>query len=176
MNLWQDKFSYSQQQIDSDMSKIKRYFPNCISVIKSDVATDKEGVDYIATLKGGAVIYIDAKTRLEGASRFWKYGEPELPLEIYSVVETKKIGWTLSDSAPVDYIMFTFAPKDTPLFYILPFQQLRKAFWRHFKAWHALYGMKEQASDNWHSSALFVPASVVVGAVSQLMVLKEDLA
>ena len=90
MNLWQDKFSYSQDQIDSDIAKIKNYFPNCSEVVRAKIDDDKQGIDYIATLKGGAQIFIDAKTREKGASCYWKHGEPELALEIYSSVETKK--------------------------------------------------------------------------------------
>ncbi len=173
MNLWQEKLTYSQTLIDSDLSRIRRYFPKCQMVGKANLEQDKKGADYIATLKGGAKIFIDVKTRVKGASRYWQYGEPELALESYSVVENEKLGWTLNDSAITDYILFTFDPSDTELFYILPFQQLRKAFWRNFKSWKEIYELKKQASDNWHSSAMFVPASIVVKAVTKLMIIKE---
>ena len=154
-------------------SVIKKYFPKCKTVIKADIEQDKKGADYIATLEGGAVIYIDVKTRVKGASRYWQYGEPELALESHSVVEKEKIGWTFSDSAITDYVMFTFDPSDTELFYIFPFQQLRRAFWQNFKEWKAAYGLKEQVSDNWHSAAVFVPVPVVIKAMTKLMILKE---
>lgn len=168
MNLWQDKLNYSQAKVDSDMAIIKNYFPRCVDVQKSSLEEDKNGVDYIATLTGGAKIFIDAKTRERGASRYWKHGEPELALEWYSVVETKKIGWTLSGSAPVHYILYTFNPADTDKFYMLPFQMLRKVFLEKSIEWRALYGEKTQVSDSWHSSAIFVPASVVLSAIQEV--------
>lgn len=169
MNLWQEKLTYSQAQIDSDIRRIKNYFPHCSEVVKTSVDFDRQGVDYIATLKGGIQIFIDAKTRVKGSSRYWKHGEPELALEIYSVVESKKLGWTLSTESKAHYILYTFDPTDSDKFYVLPFQILRKVFVENGRQWIEKYGKKIQASDNWHSSAVFVPANVVMQAVNHAM-------
>lgn len=170
MNLWQEKFKYSQSKIDSDMQIIKDFFPACVSVEKTSVDTDKQGVDYIATLSGGAKIFIDAKTREKGASRYWKYGEPEIALELRSVVETNKIGWALSGASKAHYILYTFDPTDSEKFYMFPFQLLRKAFYENGRQWIHEYGKKTQTSDGWHSSAVFVPANTVLQAVSKAFV------
>lgn len=130
MNFWQDKLAYSQAQIDSDISKIKSYFPNCIEVVKTKIEADRQGFDYIATLKGGVQIFIDAKTRMKGASHYWKHGEPELAFEIYSVVEEKKIGWTLNTKSKAHYILYTFDEADSPKFLYLPVSTAPKSFFR----------------------------------------------
>lgn len=167
MNLWQDKLAFSQTKIDSDIAIIKSYFPHCIDVKKSDITADKTGVDYVATLIRGAEILIDAKTREKGASQFWKNGEPELALELYSVVEDKKTGWSLNTASPVDYVLYTFSPEDTTNSYMIPFQQLRKVLIEKFAEWQKQYDCKTQESDNWHSQAIFVPVGIVLQAINQ---------
>ena len=174
MNLWQGKLTFSQSKIDSDIQAIKKYFPQCVAVEKTDVEIDRQGVDYIATLRGGAKIFIDAKTREKGASRYWKHGVPEIALEIYSVVEQKKIGWTLSSSSKAHYILYTFDAADSEEFYMFPFQILRKAFYKNGRRWIDEYGQKTQASDKWHSSAVFVPANVVLQEVSEIMSYRSE--
>lgn len=170
MNLWKDKLTFSQSKIDSDMAIIKSYFPRCLKVEVCDLVNDKHGSDYIATL-GNTKIFIDAKTREKGASRFWKHGEPELVLEVFSVVEEKKIGWTFSGHSIADYILYTFDPADTDKIYMLPFQSLRKIAFEKIKEWSITYGKKVQESDTWHSMAVFVPASVVLLAINQSMII-----
>lgn len=166
LNLWSEKLEYSLSiQQEFDIQILKKHITNCKSIVKTDEKQDKSGVDYIAKLNDGAEILIDAKTRLKGSSKYWKFGEPELALEVYSVVENKKLGWTLNDTTNVDYILYTFDKSDAEVYYFIPFQLLRKAFWLNGKEWAKKYGYKIQASDSWHSSAVFVPASTVIKSV-----------
>lgn len=151
------------------MRLLERHIPKCIGIRKTDIEQDKSGVDYVADIDGGAQVLIDAKTRMKGSRRFWKNGEPELALEVYSVYETRKLGWTLSGSTNVDYILYTFDKSDHDKYYFLPFQLLRKTFWENGKEWARAYGVKWQTSDSWHSSAIFVPVSVVLPAINQTM-------
>lgn len=169
MNLWQDKLSFSQSKIDLDIAKIKSFFPRCKEVIKTDIETDKRGGDYLATLDFGATIYIDAKTREKGARRYWKCGEPEIALEIYSNTENKKLGWTLSASSIAQYILYTFDPFDCEDWYMFPFQLLRKSFYEYGNSWCHKYDTKIQTSDSWHSQAVFVPVSTVLKAINETM-------
>ena len=150
-----------------DISHISKAISKCKEVKKTDAELDRAGVDYIATLEDGARIGIDAKAREKGASRYWKHGEPELALEIWSVCGIKK-GWTLSTRSNVDMILYTFDKADCNKFYLLPFQQLRMAFERNGKQWCEKYSRKKQQSNKgaWQSEAVFVPASVVIKAVS----------
>jgi len=164
-------FSLADRQ-GFDINIIKHHFNGCVNVVKTDLKMDRTGVDYIATLDKGAEIYIDAKARERGASRFWS-GEPELALEIWSVIpdgqQEGKQGWTLSESTLVDYILYTFDASDSEQYYILPFQLLRKAFIHRFWLWKQQYGSWTQNSVRWRSESMFVPASVVIQAVSEEM-------
>ena len=105
MNNFYEKLSYSlghQQTVDCNI--LRSHIPKCIGVEKTSVDIDRTGVDYIATLQGGTKIFIDAKTRTPGCSRYWK-GEPELAIETWSVVEKKIPGWTFNEKSDVDYIL-----------------------------------------------------------------------
>lgn len=156
-----------------DIELLGRAINGCVSVKKTDIAADKRGIDYVATLNGGAEIGIDAKAREKGASKFWRYGEAELALEIWSVCPSErpgKVGWTLSDRSNVDMILYTFDKSDCDKFYLLPFQHLRMAFNRHGRSWCAKYLRKKQHSNGWTSEAVFVPASVVIAAIADEMI------
>ena len=170
MNDWNEKFGYSisSQQI-KDIGIIKRHLPGCISVEKTGEDLDRKGIDYIATLRGGATVLVDAKTRMPGSKQYWKNGEVELALETWSVVESKKPGWPFKQDSNVDYILYTFDSSDWDKCYFFPFQLLRKAFIQHYNEWIEKYGRKTQVSNSWTSECIFVPASVIVSAVSEAM-------
>ena len=174
-------FSRGEREVfDKDL--LMKAIPSCINVEKTDEATDRAGIDYIAMLRGGAKINIDAKTRDKYSSRFWHYGEPELALERFSVCPSDDpngqgiIGWTLSETSNVDMILYTFDRYDTDMVYLIPFQHLRMAFWNNGAKWVNKYGYKFQRSEKkeyrnkgWKSQAVFVPASVVLQAVTYAM-------
>ena len=171
INDFNEKLKYSmgsQQELDKYL--IKKYIHGCTDVIKTDIDDDKSGVDYIAIDRGGATVRIDAKTRTPGSSKYWRHGEPELALERYSVVESKTIGWLFKESSNhPDYILFTFDKSDSNRFYVIPYQQLKVACMKYWKVWEKKYGIKTQANNEYHSDALFVPASVVINAVAECM-------
>lgn len=174
VNHFQDKLVFSlaeRQTFDKDV--LKQAIAGCVQVNKTDDATDRTGVDYIATLSEGARIYIDAKARMKGASRYWKHNEPELALETWSVIPYRdnpgKVGWTLSESSEVDMILYTFDPSDCKYFYLLPFQHLRLTFIDKLDEWKHKYGTMTERSNGWMSEAIFVPASVVIGAICSSM-------
>jgi len=154
----------------SDIDTIKSIL-SCSNVQKTNTDIDLQGVDYIATLRNGAKINIDAKTRTKGCSRYWKNNMPELALEKWSIVN-KKTGWTLSESSPVDYILFTFY--DVKECYLLPFQLLRVAFRRNIKSWYKSYKVDIQKStsggNSWQSECVFVPVNVVIDEINKLMI------
>ena len=170
MNYWDEKLKYSLgQQQEFDIELLKQYIPDSVSVVKTNVEQDKKGIDYVVTLNGGATINIDAKTREPGCSKYWINKQPELALEIWSVKEKKIIGWTLNTKTQVDYILYTFAREDCASFFLLPFQLLRKAFKQHGREWVNAYKSKLQKNKGYYSEAVFVPANVVLQAVSDEM-------
>lgn len=164
----------------TDLDSIKSLIPGCVSVEKTLVDEDKRGVDYVATLRRGAQLLIDAKTREKGCSKFWKDG-PEFAPEIWSVMKSKS-GWTLSESTMVDYIFCTFDPSDSEEVFILPFQLYRAAFRKNLKTWKKRYRVAIQHNYDrernltWDSQCVFVPADVVLDAILAEMkpILKEE--
>jgi len=180
-----EKLNYSfEVTSEFDIDVLKKVIPNCCNVRKSDTENDKLGIDYIATLKGGAKVYIDAKTREAGASRWWKHGEPELALETWSVRpggkyntpdNMKRPGWSWDSSKLTDLILYTFHPSDTSNAYILPFQHIRMAVHKYMRQWIAEYGIKTQETEingfRYESQAVFVPASALVEAISDMSVI-----
>ena len=156
----------------SDIIRIKHALRNCDRVEKTDIETDKTGVDYYAHLKSGVIVKVDAKRREAGASRFWK-SEPELAIETWSVFKTK-VGWTFNKGSPAEYILYSFEPCDSNNFYLIPFQLLRNAAFDNGREWRDTYHEKTQYSGGWESRCIFVPASVVLNAVCRAMCFVHD--
>lgn len=168
-----EKLAYSRGiRESSDLDVIYQLLTGCTKVEKTTTEQDKTGVDYIATLRGGASVLIDAKTRTAGCARYWREG-PELALETWSVLPTSqrggKTGWTLNETTEVDYILFTFSPDDTDSVFLYPFQMLRVAFRRNLPAWHKKYKVDTQDSGGWRSECVFVPESVVWESIREYM-------
>ena len=158
MNDFYEKLRYSlSEQQTFDCNILKSHIPNCIAIKKTDTATDKTGIDYIAELDGGAKIYIDAKTRTPGCSRYWR-GEPELAIEMWSVVEKKKVGWTFSKKTNVDYILYTFPKEDYSGYFLFRFSfcvQLRNVVISNGK--RDIQSIINKIMDIHHKLCLFLP-------------------
>jgi hypothetical protein len=157
---------------NTDLDTIKQMLPGCVSVEKAEVNLDKQGVDYIATLRRGRQIYIDAKARTPGCSRFWTQG-PEVALETWSVKPERdtvgKVGWTLDESKQTELVLFTFDKKDHPSCYLVSFQLLRCAFHRNYHDWRSAFQVDTQKSNwngsRWKSECVFVPIRTVYDAI-----------
>jgi len=166
-------FSNGANLID-DMKRIQHALGHtCISVEKTDITTDKSGIDYRARLKMGAIVNVDAKRREAGASRWWRNNEPELAIETLSVIEPRKIGWTFSTASDVDYILYSFEPEDSNDYYFIPFALLRKVAYEKGAAWKDTYMEKKQRSNGWESSCIFVPAHIVLREIQKAMLYKS---
>lgn len=157
---------------------IRDMVPGCIDVKETTTAMDKTGVDYIATLRRGAVVYIDHKAREKGCGKYWKRRkdgtrEPEIAVELWSVRPTDtqpgKRGWTLDEAKRTHYTLHTFDPQDSREAYLLPFQLLRKAYRENFTRWNNTYKHGVQDSGGWKSECVFVPAKAVLTALTQAM-------
>ena len=149
---------------------IKTALDGCQAVEEASVELDKQGVDYVATLRRGAQVFIDMKSREAGAAKYWSDG-PELTLETWSVLPVNgslgKVGWTLDEQKITDCILYVFEPSDTDAIYFLPFQHLRMAFRRNFIAWTQAYKVARQSSGDWQSECVFVPAAKVLSAINE---------
>lgn len=165
----------------TDALTIQSMIDGCTQVVKTGLVDDKAGVDYVATLRNGATILIDAKTRTAGCSKYWRQG-PELALEKWSVMPDgkystplvrSKTGWTLCESKSVDYILFTFDPSDSAEVFLYPYQLLRMTFRRMLPQWWQTYKKDIQEShkdmQSWESQCVFVPESTVWQALRNSM-------
>lgn len=171
------QFSFGERQ-RFDCNALLKHFPGAVLVEKAPVEMDRKGIDYIVHLKGGAEIFIDAKARRKLKEKDIINGDPCLALEMWSVVPDEqhsgKPGWTWSDETNVDYILYTFEKTDYPYYFLFPFQQLRKAFYKNSKEWVKVYGTRIQPNKAYNSEAIFVPSQVVKQAVIDTMQIKEE--
>lgn len=165
------------QRKHTDAATILAMLEGCIGVRSADLALDIRGVDYIAKLRGGADVYIDAKTRQRGCSKYWGV-EPELAVELWSVRPSKtqlgKPGWTLDEAKLTDLVLYTWHTDDSERAYLLPFQCLRVAARRNIKRWLCEFKSDVQDSGKWQSEAVFVPASEVIAAINQTLVFQPQ--
>ena len=157
------------------LDTIKAMMIGVDKIERSTLKDDKNGIDYWVTLRRGARVGIDHKARDSGCSRFWTNGEPELSLELWSVLPENGnagvVGWTLSETKNTDYTLHTFDKKDTDQCYLLPFQLLRMAFRSRCKDWMKMMrGPAIQNSGRWKSQCVFVPAFMVLDAIQEAMV------
>lgn len=172
---FQERLSFSKgERKQSDALTIKALLDGCVTVTESSVAMDRMGVDYIATLRRGAEVFIDAKAREKGCSRYWKNGDPELAIEIWSVMpggrfgtprDKAKPGWTIDEAKITDMILYTFSFQDCSTAFLFPFQSLRIAARRMASHWMRRFKVDIQTSGGWQSQAVFVPASEVIQAI-----------
>lgn len=160
------------QRKHTDTATIQSMLDGCTEVRAATLSLDIRGVDYIARLRGGSDVYIDAKTRQRGCSKYWG-AEPDLAIELWSVKPTAtcqgKPGWTLDEAKLTDLILYTWDPADTVETYLLPFQLLRVAARRNIRRWMEEYKRDIQDSGQWQSEAVFVPASEVISAIQKCM-------
>lgn len=175
---FEECLAYSKgMQQKNEIETIRTMVSGCVSCEATSLEEDKSGTDYIATLRGGRRVNIDAKMRSQGASRYW-HGEPDLALEDWSVLpggkfnipkDRAKVGWTLSEASNSELILFTFHPSDCKDAYLFPFQHLRMAFRAWYKVWMERYKIDVQESGRnglkWQSRCVFVPYSEVWNAI-----------
>jgi hypothetical protein len=172
---FQERLNFSQgARCESDAKTIISLLDGCVTVTATTATGNDNGIDYIATLRKGAEVFIDAKTREKGCSRYWKNGEPELAIEKWSVMPggkfstpdyRAKAGWTIDESKATDMVLYTFDANDCGTAFLFPFQSLRMAARRMMHHWTQRFKVDIQTSGSWQSQAVFVPASEVILAM-----------
>ena len=155
----------------TDLATIQSMIPGCKDVRIATISQDKAGTDYIATLRGGAEILIDGKTREKGVRAKWRnHHIPELALEKWSVIPNSscpngKVGWSLCETKQTDMVLYTFNPADSLTCFLFPFQHLRMAFRKNIKYLYANFKVAPQSSQHgshsWQSECVFVPENIL---------------
>jgi len=167
-----------RERAKQDLAALLDLIPGAVSARETeDIERDKKGIDYIVTLRSGADIYIDAKQTLKPERHTWRYGEPELLIEVYSALETQKAGWTLDESKVTDYILYSFCPEDTQRRFLVPFQLLRMAARKYIHKWLE-YKRREVKTKSrgrgWTTVVTYVPVSKLMQAVMSECYIGED--
>jgi hypothetical protein len=136
----------------------RRAFPGFASMVsvKDDGWAQRGGIDRVITLKSGKTLTVDEKVR----EKSWG----DILLERWSDEARKVPGWVNKDLA-CDYIAYAFAPDR--IAYLLPFQQLRRAWIDNGRDWIARH--KEIRADN----GKYVTVSVAVPLPELLDKLRE---
>lgn len=179
-DFYEDLATSKAQRQESDIDTLKSMFPTCAGIAKTSQAEDKAGTDYVITLRRGARLKVDAKSRNPGCRQFWKAG-PEVALEVWAVMpggrfntphEKRKTGWTLDESKEIDLILFTFDPADHQFAYVRALPLLRETFRRNYGEWYAEYRHELQTTRMgslfYQSECLFVPLVIVDQAIEAM--------
>ncbi len=175
-----DRLAFSRGTAElRDIDTIKAMLPGCVEVEKTDGDVDRQGTDYLAYMRRGDVLKIDAKTRDKRAASYWRNG-PEVALEVWSVcpggrfdtpASQARAGWTLTTAKHVDLILYTFDPEACLDVFLMSFPLLRAAFHHNFQEWTKRYTLYKQTSFHgnrrWESECIFVPVDVVFDGINR---------
>ena len=170
----ENSYGFSQQLIASngviqtcDVGEIlTARLPGCVRVEKSDISSDRSGVDWWAVMSNGRKVGVDFKGR---AKDCLTYGSDDLALETWSAIDAK-IGWTRDAGKMCEWILWVWS--DTGRFCLMPFPPLCGVFQRNWVEWRGVYQTSTQkttATDSrpgWKSECVFVPRDVVIGSVT----------
>lgn len=136
--------------------------PGAARIEQASKADDRNGVDYWVYRAADRPLSVDVKVR---EADYKPRGRDDLALETWSVVERRRIGWTLDEKKQTDYILWFW--KDTGRWCMVPFVMLNAVFRDKWQEWYDLYQHNEQKTvdGGYHSECVFVPRVVVWRAI-----------
>jgi len=155
-----DQLRMSDSSGDDVCSILLQAFPGALGVHKSAVNNDLNGTDYWVEMSSGSHVSVDVKVRERD------FGQKDVALEVWSVVENKVEGWTRDPNKRTDYILWYW--KDTKRSCLIPFQMLCGAFQDNWREWCDKYKTAKQYTDKgtgYHSKCVFVPVQTVWCAI-----------
>ena len=134
--------------------------PDAIDIRRASDAEDRTGTDWWVDRLTNRPLSIDLKAR---GCDCRKYGNDDLALETWSVVEKGIIGWTRNSTKTSDYILWFW--NDTKRWCLVPFPMLCRVFSLLWQDWVGIYKPEQQQTDLngqvYHSECIFVPRKVV---------------
>lgn len=160
---FKDRFLVAEDADDPVRHILMQEFYGAVRVWRSTESDDRRGTDYWVDILNGREISIDAKIRDHD------FGQDDVALELWSVIEKDKVGWTLDSTKRTEQVLWYW--KDTQRFVILPFPQLCRAFREHLEPWSAKYKHAIQYTPDhggYHSECLFVPRREIGAAIYRL--------
>lgn len=124
------KSTFNQSQSDAGRLPIERalklLLPGFRRTIRPSPREDRKGADTKAIV-GKRKVHIDYKIRSKDP-RTW--GEDDLAIELYSVVEKRIRGY---QNKSTDFLLWIF--KDTGRYVLVPFQPFLELYKTHWKEW-----------------------------------------
>lgn len=136
--------------------------PGAVKVFKAHESNDRAGTDWWVEHTRGEFMSVDQKVREKDCTQF---GNDDLALETWSVVESRIPGWTRTSNKRTDYILWTWM--DTGRWCLLPFPMICKVFEGKWKQWRKSYRTAVQKTPvsngrpGYHSECVFVPRKLV---------------
>ena len=155
------KFSHDQSKLPIWDLIYNLAFPTfkTMEEIEQDGWAQRAGIDRLVILESGKIIYIDEKVRRKDYD--------DILIEYWSDEERKKPGWIAKDSA-CDYIAYAFLPSKRC--YLLPFQQLRKAWKENMTDWVSKYRRVEAQNNGYVTVSVAVPIEILMADIQKAMV------
>lgn len=162
---FQASLARSQELLDDAWweSIYRQAFPDFAGMVavRQDGWAQRGGIDRLIVLASGRTLTVDEKARGEA----W----PDILLEYWSDEGRRVRGWVAKDLA-CDYIAYALAAAG--VCYLLPFQDLRRAWRRHHKRWVREYREVRAYNNGYVTVSVAVPIEVLLAALSSGMELK----
>jgi len=134
-------------------------------VVRAGSSLDRSGIDYWVYLSNGMRAGVDTKIRRKDF--FARFGRDDLALELWSVIEDRKIGWTLNEAKRTEYVLWLW--QDTGRWCLVPFLLLCSTFQRRKEKWCRQYkhDIQKTMPGGYRSECVFVPRDVIWDAIRE---------
>lgn len=134
-------------------------------------AEDRRGTDVWVMREGRRDLSIDMKIR--NVDPLERYGTDDLAIELFSVIDDARPGWSIDATKETDYV-YWFFPGGR--YVMAPFAALCMACRQHRVEWLMKYPAIEavtRAHGNFRSQCLLVPTNVVMRALGDVSLGKQ---
>lgn len=159
-------FSHAAEDLPIWREVYPKFFPNMIAMHshRDDGQHQRNGIDRSVILANSKQVLIDEKVR--GRNKITNEVYEDIALEFLSDAERKVPGWVRKPLL-ADYIAYAIAPLG--ICYMLPVVPLQKAWLENCSQWRTKYKTINAKNNGWTTASLCVPASVVLGSISDWM-------
>lgn len=149
------------------MEVYRTAFPDLESAVsvRNDGWAQRGGIDRVLTLASGKTLTVDEKVRAE------EYDD--ILLEYWSDEHRKVRGWVAKDLA-CDFIAYAF--ERSGRCYLLPFQELRRAWRANCREWVSSYRRIEAKNRGYVTVSVPVPTIELLNAIRDSMLITWDTA
>lgn len=172
-----ERLEYSHSHSDSSwwIDVYKKAFPTFLTAvdIRKDGWMQRSGVDRLVILESGKQVCVDEKVR---SKKYYDvHPEGDIFLETWSKKESQVRGWIAKD-LQTDFIAYAF--ENTKECYLMPFQNMRKAYLENRFSWCRRYGKRQTRTKTrckrgfYTTEGIPVPIPVLLEEIKNSMVVK----